>query len=75
MTFRWLSLLICLSSAVAQTPRLDGDYSGVLGPLHLKLHLKTGGSGALEGTLDSIDQNANGLPCANFQLQQKTLAF
>lgn len=60
---------------MAQTPRLDGNYSGVLGPLHLKLHLKTGAAGALEGTLDSIDQKANGLPCANFRLEQKTLAF
>ncbi len=73
--FRWLSILICLASAMAQTPRLDGDYSGVLGPLHLKLHLKTGSSGTLEGTLDSIDQKANGLACANFRLEQKTLAF
>ena len=73
----WLSLLVCLGSVLAQAqmPKLSGDYSGVLGPLHLKLHLKTGAGGAMEGTLDSLDQGAMGLPCANFNLQGKTLSF
>jgi hypothetical protein len=43
---------------MAQTPKLVGDYSGMLGPLHLKLHLKTPATGAIEGTLDSVDQGA-----------------
>jgi CubicO group peptidase (beta-lactamase class C family) len=60
---------------MAQTPKLAGDYSGMLGPLHLKLHLKTPASGALEGTLDSVDQGAMGLPGANFHLDGKTLSF
>ena len=75
MRFRWLSFLICLGAAMAQTSKPTGDYSGVLGPLHLKLHLKAGTGGAVEGTLDSIDQQANGLACANFRLQEKTLSF
>lgn len=76
MTYlRWTAAFLFLVSAGAQTARFDGDYSGVLGPLHLKLHLTTGGSGALEGTLDSIDQNAKGLPCSNFERKEKTLAF
>ena len=60
---RWLTILVSIGAAVAQTPKLGGDYSGVLGPLHLKLHLKVG-SGAVEGTLDSVDQGANGLVVA-----------
>ena len=72
---RWLSVLMCLASAVAQSPRVSGDYSGVLGPLHLKLHLKWDGSGALAGTLDSLDQGARGLPCANFHFEEKALSF
>ena len=75
MCFRWLSVLVCLGAAVAQTPKLGGDYSGMLGPLHIKLHLKVGASGATEGTLDSVDQAAMGLPCANFRLEEKALSF
>jgi CubicO group peptidase (beta-lactamase class C family) len=46
----------------------------MLGPLHLKLHLKAG-SAAMEGTLDSVDQGANGLPCANLSLAEDALSF
>lgn len=72
---RWLSVFISLGGAVAQTPNVAGDYSGVLGPLHLKLHLKAGPSGATEGTLDSVDQGALGLQCANIRLDDKALSF
>jgi len=72
---RWLLALACLGAALAETPKIAGDYSGMLGPLHLKLHLKTGASGAMEGTLDSLDQGAKGLPCANFYLVVTALSF
>jgi CubicO group peptidase (beta-lactamase class C family) len=60
---------------MAQTPKLVGDYSGTLGPLHLRLHLKTAAAGAIDGSLDSVDQGAMGLPGANFQLEGKALSF
>ena len=72
---RWLPVLMCLGSAMAQSPKLSGDYSGMLGPLHLKLHLKVSATGAANGTLDSVDQGAMGLPCANFHIEDKTLSF
>lgn len=72
---RWLLVLMCLGSGVAQSPQISGDYEGMLGPLHLKLHLKVGASGMAEGTLDSVDQGAMGLPCANFHLEEKALSF
>src|SRR5689334_14474795 len=75
MYYRCFSLLVCLGAAVAQTPKLGGDYSGMLGALHLKLHLKVGANGAPEGMLDSVDQGAMGLPCANFRLEEKVLSF
>ena len=75
MTFRWLSLLVCTGAALAQTPGIGGDYSGMLGPLHLKLHLTAGASGVTAGTLDSLDQGAMGLPCAHFSLKEKALSF
>ena len=74
--FRWFFLpVFALGGAMAQTPKFGGDYSGMLGPLHLKLHLKVGADGAAEATLDSVDQGASGLPCENFHLQDKTLSF
>lgn len=76
MSLRWLTVFACFTAAVAQTPTSPtGDYAGSLGPLHLKLHLKQVAGGALSCTLDSTDQGAMGLPCANVQLQEKTLSF
>src|SRR5579863_3857912 len=75
MLFRCLPVFVCLAAAPAQTPKLAGDYTGVLGPIRLKLHLKLSASGDTEGTLDSPDQGAIGLPCANFHFQEKSLSF
>lgn len=64
------SLLAQSKSSVA------GDYAGVLGgALRLKLHITAGGDGALSGTLDSIDQGANGLPCTDIVLDGDSLSF
>jgi CubicO group peptidase (beta-lactamase class C family) len=75
MSSRWLAVLAFTAAALAQTPKISGDYSGILGPLHLKLHLKTGAGGAMQGTLDSVDQGAMGLPCASFHLAQTAFSF
>ena len=58
-----------------QKPDIAGDYSGVLGPLHLKLHIAAAADGALSGTLDSPDQGSNGIPCSDFQYDGKSLSF
>lgn len=73
--FRWLCALLLAGAAVAQTPKINGDYAGTLGPLRLELHLKDGGLGAMEGTLDSLDQGAIGLECTKFVLKDKALSF
>ena len=52
-----------------------GDYVGMLGQLHVKLHLKVDTAGAVAGTLDSVDQGANGIPCADFHLDGQALSF
>lgn len=72
-----LGLLCCTSMPVAaqQKPDVAGDYLGTLGPLHIKLHLKVDGSGAISGTLDSPDQGANGIPCSNLKLDGNALSF
>jgi CubicO group peptidase (beta-lactamase class C family) len=58
-----------------QKPNIAGDYAGTLGPLHVKLHLKVDAAGAITGTLDSTDQGAMGIPCAEFHLDGQSLAF
>ena len=78
----WCAFLgICMVTTMpfgarAQTPpHISGDYTGTLGPLHLRLHLKLDASGVLSGTMDSPDQGANGLVCADFKLQGEALSF
>lgn len=57
-------------------PSIAGDYAGVLGgALHVKLHIKVDAAGAITGTLDSTDQGAMGIPCADFKLNGQTLTF
>ncbi len=58
-----------------QKPTIAGDYAGNLGGLHLKLHIKIDAANAVTGTLDSTDQGAMGIPCADFHLDGKALAF
>jgi serine-type D-Ala-D-Ala carboxypeptidase/endopeptidase len=69
-----------MRSALAQSPTLAGDYQGTLalgaqGALRLKLHLSAAADGTLSGTLDSLDQGARGIPCADFHLEGNRLTF
>ncbi|MGC2299472.1 MAG: serine hydrolase, partial [Acidobacteriaceae bacterium] len=76
--------LLLLAVCVVATPfkaraqvasNIAGDYVGALGPLHVKLHLKVDATGGITGTLDSVDQGANGIPCADFHLDGQALSF
>jgi serine-type D-Ala-D-Ala carboxypeptidase/endopeptidase len=74
----WLALalaLLAVRTAGAQSSPPAGDYLGVLGGLHLKLHLAAAADGSLSGTLDSLEQGAFGLPCADFTLIGNALSF
>lgn len=65
-----------LNLCAQSKPSLAGDYAGVLaGALHLKLHVTAAPDGSLSGTLDSIDQGANGIPCADFKVEGDTFSF
>lgn len=61
----WAALIPQVSGAQTKEVSVAGDWQGVLqaGPvtLHLRLHLKEAADGALSGTLDSVDQGANGI--------------
>lgn len=69
-----LGLTAVLATA-QQKPNVAGDYSGTLGPLQVKLHLNVDAAGALSGTLDSPNQGALGIPCADFHLEKQSLSF
>jgi len=77
----WLTLfcgwLACTSPLAfpQQKPNVGGDYTGQLGPLHLKLHLKAGADGALRGSLDSPDQGASDIQCSDFRFNGQSLSF
>ena len=67
------------NSAPASQVTIAGDWSGTLtaGPaqLRLLLHITAGKDGALSGTLDSIDQGANGIPINSVTLKDGKLAL
>jgi CubicO group peptidase (beta-lactamase class C family) len=54
---------------------VQGDFAGNLGPLHLKLHLINLPDGSRRGTLDSPDQGASGIPCADIVVSGSALSF
>jgi len=79
-----ICIVICLSQnfpVVAQDsvpkPKSDfaGDYAGLLGPLHVKLHLIAAPDGALSGTVDSPDQGLVGVPCTDIHTNGQSLSF
>ena len=57
------ALLLSAASAHAQTarPSLSGDWSGLLGPLELTMHLADPAAGPRTATLDIPEQGAKGL--------------
>jgi hypothetical protein len=76
MRFRILSafLLAAALTFAQQKPEFAGDYAGILGPYHVKLHL-TGSGSALAGTVDSPDQGMSGLQCTDVHVNGLSLSF
>jgi len=79
---RWsfLAALLCLTCAAClqaqpNSPALAGDYVGTLSSIHLRLHIQQSKNGALTGTLDSIDQEAFGIPCAEVTINGAQFSF
>jgi len=62
----------------AQTPaakKVAGDYVGMLGPLHVKLHIEISPGNNVLCSIDSPDQGAKGIPCSNINAGEGTLNF
>jgi uncharacterized protein len=74
-----LAALVMSASALYAAQEITGDWQGTLkaggGELRLVLHVNKGADGSLKATLDSIDQNANGIPVTSISLQGAKLNF
>jgi hypothetical protein len=55
--------------------RLAGEYVGMLGPYHVKLHLTADSNGKLTGTADNTDTGPTGMGCENIRAEGTTLSF
>ena len=63
------------AGAYAQNSTLAGDYVGMLGPYHVRLHLVAGPNGKLTGTADNSDAGIIGVPCENIRVEGQTLSY
>lgn len=77
-----LACLTGLSTVGAQTTlaTVSGDYKGSLDegdmePLHVVLHVRLSSPTTLTGTIDSPDQDAFGIICANFVLSGNEFSY
>jgi hypothetical protein len=77
MRARFLSafLLVAALTFAQQKPDFAGEYTGLLGPYHVKLHVISGNGGTLSGTVDSPEQGMTGVPCSDFHVNGLSLSF
>jgi pimeloyl-ACP methyl ester carboxylesterase len=72
-------LVILLIAAVSRAQDITGDWQGTLdtgmGELRLVLHISKAADGSLKATLDSVDQNANGIPASSVTLKDSKLSL
>jgi pimeloyl-ACP methyl ester carboxylesterase len=77
MTSKLATLL--LIAAAAQAGALDGTWQGALetgrGTLRLQFNIKSNDKGELSGTLDSLDQGANGIPLSAVGLKGSSVTL
>jgi fermentation-respiration switch protein FrsA (DUF1100 family) len=77
---RTLILIALVAAAgLAQAQDITGDWQGALSAggatLHLVLHITKAADGSLKATLDSVDQNANGIPVSSITLKDSKLSL
>ncbi len=69
--------LVLLAASLARAQDIVGDWQGTLSvggaELRLVLHVTKAADGALKATLDSVDQNANGIPVSSISLKDSKL--
>ncbi len=72
--------VVSLVSLAAPKPAVVGDWTGALdlgaqGKLHLIVHVTQNQDGSLTGTMDSVDQNADGIPITSITYKDGALHF
>ena len=74
-----ITALIVCTAPVAGAKSVAGDWQGTLstpnGELRLVLHITESGDGSLKATLDSVDQNVNGIPVATATFKDSKLSL
>lgn len=74
-----LALLATLTAFVGRAQDISGDWQGALNvngaELHLLLHITKSDSGALQATMDSVDQGAYGLSVTSISVEGSNLTF
>lgn len=77
MKLSLIPILFLAATCMAQSSDIAGDWQGTLntgmGELRLVLHITKAPDGALKATLDSVDQNANGIPVDSVVLKNSKL--
>jgi len=70
-------IVLTAGAIVARAQDVTGDWQGTLntgvGELRLVLHITKTADGALKATLDSVDQNASGIPVSSITLKDSKL--
>lgn len=73
----WICVISGVMAGAAVAQDVAGDWHGTLktggADLHLVLHIVKGDNHALNATLDSVDQGANGIPVTSVTLRDSTL--
>lgn len=66
-------------ASVAHTQNIAGDWQGILkagpGELRLVLHITKNSDGSLKASMDSVDQNANGIPVSSISLKDSKVSL
>jgi hypothetical protein len=74
-----ITALVVCTAPFAGAKSIAGDWQGTLstpnGDLRLVLHITEGGDGSLTATLDSVDQNANGIPVTTVMFKDSKLTL
>jgi hypothetical protein len=73
------AILLAAGVCRAQAPDIAGDWQGTIdtgmGQLHLVMHLTRASDGALQATLDSVDQGAHGIPVSSVTFKDGKLTL
>ena len=76
---RLLTPVLLLSAGVSlfgqASAGLAGEYAGMLGPYHVKLHLTADSNGKLTGAADNTEAGIVGMACQSIRTEGNTLSF